>query len=113
MIRQKKFMSGGGIDHRLMKWVNGVLTHVMPKKVGGTVRYYPLPYKRPLNVNNNTNWMDRGTVKSGWEVPVKKALQAEAFTQPSGYDRNVVLSAINSSMGSGVSRPRKMVRRLL
>lgn len=107
MIRQKRYVSGGGVYHSLNKWINGELVDVMPQKVGGTIRYYPLPHK-PFDMAN------RGTVSDNWGVPLKKSLEAEPFSQPSGYNRNVVLSAINSSMGSGVSnRPRKIVRRLM
>ena len=107
LIRQKKFVSGGGIEHTLMKWINGVLTKVMPKKVGGIIRHEPYGLTADQVRRQNENIFGK------WNEP-KKALQADAFSQPSGYDRNVVLSAINSSMGSGVSRsgPRKIVRRL-
>lgn len=107
LVTRKRYVSGGGIDHTLMKWINGVLTKVVPKKVGGTVRYYPLPHKPNLG-----SMMDKATVASGWDIPVKKVLQADAFSQPSGFDRNAVLNAINSAMGSGVSRPSKLLRRL-
>ena len=105
IIHRKRYVSGGTV-HEILKWQNGKLTPMTPRKVGGAMRLLPIAELS-------------GIVKKVKDIVthpvqyVKKALQAEPFSQPSGYNRNSVLTAINSSMGNGLNRPQKMIRRLM
>ena len=105
IIHRKRYVSGGAV-HEILKWHNGRLVPMVSKKIGGTMSLIP----RPDVV---------GIVKQVKDIVthpiqyVKKALQAEPFSQPSGYNRNSVLTAINSVMGNELSRPKKIIRRLL